>query len=127
MRTSRFHREVGSSAVKVVVGLTLLGAVLAALSWKLDLRPAETEDIGIPIPEVSSSPFLNTKPEAKYVGSQKCAGRCLRRDDEPSTRPARVHRISFFYSVAAWRLRHCNILLTNKLRNILTKQTLRVF
>jgi hypothetical protein len=46
-------------------------AALAGKAW-LDRRPAPTPPDPYPLPPVSPSPFLNTRPDARYVGSEAC-------------------------------------------------------
>src|SRR4051794_37832449 len=66
-------------------GVGLLAAALLALGlvgrsglWHKDQSSPEADPLALP--PVSSSPFLNTKPDAHYVGSDACRS-CHRSQD----------------------------------------------
>src|SRR5438876_864487 len=52
--------------------ITLVGAGLFATLSPRKKTPLPSPVEAFPLPVVSSSPYLNTKPEAQYVGSEAC-------------------------------------------------------
>jgi predicted CXXCH cytochrome family protein len=54
--------------VAVALGLTVY------LKWRSPQRTPEPAENSFPLPPYSTSPYLNTGPEARYIGTAACAG-----------------------------------------------------
>src|SRR3989442_15469179 len=53
-------------------GLVLLLAVAGYFLWPASMQLPVAGDKDFPLPPLSSSPFLNTRSDARYVGSDTC-------------------------------------------------------
>jgi tetratricopeptide (TPR) repeat protein len=62
----------------LIAGLAVAAVLIAVAAFKFWPRPGErrpgSESVSAPLPPLTASPFLNTRPGVAYVGDERCAG-----------------------------------------------------